>query len=156
MERNEGSNNFIIIVGEGSEFNRIKKWINDNNPENLLLLEHLNRDDYLALISGCDVGLIFLNHAFTVPNIPSRLLSYLEVKLPILAATDLSTDLKEIIEESGMGYWCESNDAKQLVDLMNNFKDSNIRKTMGENGYRYLINNYLVERSYNAIMQHFS
>ena len=57
------------------------------------------REEYDNLVQICDVGLIFLNARFTIPNFPSRLLSYTEIGKPVLAATDENTDIGKIIEE---------------------------------------------------------
>jgi hypothetical protein len=34
----------------------------------------------------------------------------MEYSMPVIAATDVNTDVKDIITENGMGYWCESTD----------------------------------------------
>ena len=99
------------------------------------------------------MGMIFLDHRFTIPNYPSRLLSYLEYKMPVVCATDVNTDIGKIAEENGYGYWCESvkpEDFTALVDMVL----ATDRKTMGERGYEFLKKNYLVEHTYNAIMRH--
>jgi hypothetical protein len=44
--------------------------------------------------------MIFLDSRFTIPNFPSRLLSYMENKLPIIAATDINSDIGKVIEEN--------------------------------------------------------
>ena len=44
------------------------------------------KEDYELMISACDVGLIFLDHRFTIPNFPSRLLAYMQAGLPVLQA----------------------------------------------------------------------
>ena len=37
----------------------------------------MNKEEYMKVMAACDVGLIFLDHRFTIPNFPSRLLSYI-------------------------------------------------------------------------------
>ena len=97
--------------------------------------------------------MIFLDHRFTIPNYPSRLLSYLENKMPIICATDVNTDIGRIAEENGYGYWCESVKPEDFTKLVDKMLKSD-RKAMGEKGYEFLKNNYLVEHTYNAIMRH--
>ena len=55
------------------------------------------------MVAACDVGLIFLDHRFTIPNFPSRLLSYMQAKLPVLAATDQIQILVNVIFQGGFG-----------------------------------------------------
>ena len=116
-------------------------------------MEGLPKAEYDELVRACDVGLIVLDHRFTIPNFPSRLLSYLENKMPVLCATDPNTDMERIAEENGFGYWCESNSVEAFTTILNKMIGAD-RKTMGENGYAFLKANYTVENTYNAIMKH--
>jgi len=83
----------FLIVGAGTEFSRLQTYFNDAIPKHARLIAQLQKLEYEALCASCDVGLIFLDHRFTVPNFPSRLLSYMDAAMPVLAATDRSTDL---------------------------------------------------------------
>ena len=121
---------------------------------NVKLMLRLPKEDYNMLVRYCDVGLIFLDHRFTIPNYPSRLLSYLENKMPVICATDVNTDIGKIAEENGYGYWCESVKHEDFTALVDKMLASD-RKAMGEKGYEFLKENYLVEHTYNKIMSHF-
>lgn len=146
---------FIVIIGQGSHYDVLERWFKENKPKHSMLLNYLPREQYNILVSVCDVGLIFLDHRFTIPNFPSRLLSYMQAKIPVLAATDPNTDVGRVIEEGKFGYWCESNDSDSFISLMNNYLDTEARKQMGENGYKYLCNEYSSQKVYNIIMNHF-
>lgn len=143
----------FVIAGDGTEFTRILNWLANNNPRNISLFKRLPKADYEMLARNCDVGLIFLDYRFTIPNYPSRLLSYLAAKMPIITATDLNTDIGSIAEENGYGFWCESNDVKAFVNCFDKILASN-RKVMGEAGYYFLLENYLVNNTYKTIMSH--
>ena len=108
----------------------------------------------MKVMAACDVGLIFLDHRFTIPNFPSRLLSYMEGKMPVLAATDTSTDIGQVIEAGRFGYWCESNDVQAFVDLMDRFSDKSERELMGSNAFNYLKTHYDVAQAYETIIAH--
>lgn len=159
----------FLVVGKGTEYGKLKAWYDsrianaDNqqlriaNPQQLLnvtLMERLPKEDYDMLVRSCDVGLIFLDHRFTIPNYPSRLLSYLEYKIPVICATDPNTDIGRIAEENGYGYWCESKRPEDFTALVDKMLASD-RKAMGERGYEFLKKNYTVQNTYDAIMQHF-
>ena len=143
----------FVIVGDGTEFAKILNWLANNNPRNVSLFKRLPKDDYEKLAQNCDVGLIFLDHRFTIPNYPSRLLSYLAAKMPVIAATDPNTDIGKIAEENGYGYWCESNDVAAFSRCLDKMLLSN-RKAMGEAGFRFLVANYQVQNTYEAIVAH--
>lgn len=146
---------YFVVVGTGTEYARLKAWydLNLNDNLNVKVMEGLPKADYDLLVRSCDVGMIFLDHRFTIPNYPSRLLSYLENKMPVLCATDVNTDIGKIAEENGYGYWCESVKPEDFTALVDKMLASEM-KAMGERGYEFLKKNYLVENTYNAIMKH--
>ena len=76
--------------------------------------------------------------------------------MPVIAARDVNTDVKDVITENGMGYWSESTDEKELKRLANKLcaeKDS--LPVMGSKARRYLEENYNVKTSYKTIVKHF-
>jgi len=146
---------FFLIVGDGTEFNKIENWISLNRPGNCKLLRRLPKLDYDALVRACDVGVLCLDHRFTIPNFPSRMLSYMEFKMPIIAATDPCTDVGRIAEDNGYGYWCESNSVEAFTALVDKMISSDI-PAMGQKAYDYMHKEYAVERNYSTIMAHFS
>ena len=104
IKKNENVDVFFLIVGNGTEFSSIQKWFNNEQPRNAKLIQSLPKTDYDMLLAACDIGLIFLHKDFRIPNFPSRLLSYLEMKMPVIAATDLNSDIGRVIEEGECGF----------------------------------------------------
>lgn len=156
IKNNENSTeNFILIIGSGTEYEKIDNYISSHDITNTMLINYLPRKEYNMFLNIADVGLIFLDYRFTIPNFPSRLLAYLQNKLPILAATDENSDLKDAIEDGKFGFWVPSNDDLAFMNAMEKFSDLNNNKILGDNGYRYLKENYDVEVTYNTIMRHF-
>jgi glycosyltransferase involved in cell wall biosynthesis len=144
---------FFLIVGSGTEYNRVAKWFQNFNPKNALLLAGLPKHDYDLLLNACDVGLIFLHKDFTIPNFPSRLLSYLEMKMPIIAATDLNSDIGDVIENNGCGFKVASEDLTKMLHCVDALIENNAYFCqMQENAWQLLQNEYLVERSFNLII----
>lgn len=152
---------FFVIVGNGTELPKLQAWYgcqqNDEDRKlNVKLIEGLPKEEYDQLVRACDVGLIFLDHRFTIPNYPSRILSYLENKMPVICATDVNTDIGKIAEQNGYGYWCESVRPIDFTVLVERFLAEPERiQRMGERGYEFLKKNYSVENTYQAIMSHF-
>ena len=101
---------YFLIVGDGTEYGKIEDYVNSDRPANVKLMKRLPKEDYDKMVAACDVGMIFLDHRFTIPNFPSRLLSYMQAKIPVLAVTDPNTDIGRVIVEGGFGWWCESID----------------------------------------------
>lgn len=147
---------YFVVIGNGTEYGKLESWFKINGSGSCVkLMQRLPKEDYDMLVKYCDVGLIFLDHRFTIPNYPSRLLSYLENKMPVICATDVNTDIGRIAEENGYGYWCESVKPEDFTVLVDKMLASD-RNAMGEKGYEFLKENYLVEHTYNAIIKHFN
>lgn len=145
---------YFLIVGNGTEYGKLKEWFDSSKAKSVSLYQRLPKSDYDKLVQCCDVGLIFLDHRFTIPNFPSRLLSYLEYKMPVLCATDPNTDMGRIAEKNGFGYWCESNSVEAFDSMLDRIINSKMSE-MGEAGFKYLSNNFLVDNTYGAIIKHF-
>lgn len=145
---------YFVIVGSGTHYGLISEWYSKNQNHNVKLMQALPKSEYDTLVRTCDVGMIFLDHRFTIPNYPSRLLSYLEYKMPVICATDVNTDIGKIAEENGYGFWCESVKPEDFTVLVDKVLASDM-KAMGEYGYGFLKQNYLVENTYDAIISHF-
>lgn len=145
----------FVIVGNGTEFKKINNWYQHHLEKNVTLLHGLPKNEYDQLVRACDVGLIFLDHRFTIPNYPSRLLTYLEYKMPVLCATDPNTDIGRIAEDNGYGFWCESNNVKAFTSLVDKYTfHPDIIPIMGQKGYDFLCNNYLTRHTYQSIIKH--
>lgn len=145
-ENEKRANSFIMIVGGGTEFHRLQNWFNESKPKNAMLKSSLPKAEYDNLIKIADIGLIFLDHRFTIPNYPSRLLSYLENAIPVMIASDPNTDIGCIAEKEGYGLWCESVAVDlfffKLDYLINN---ESLRKNMGQTGREYFEKNLNVK-----------
>lgn len=142
---------YFLIVGDGTEFKRMQDWFDIHQPNNAKLLQRLPKEDYDVLLASCDIGLIFLHKDFLIPNFPSRLLSYLEMKMPIIAATDVNTDIGDIIELNNCGYKVISGEQDQMQQKIDEILNDNLEE-MGNDGYTLLKKEYVVDKSYELIL----
>lgn len=143
----------FVIVGNGVDYSLLETWYKNINPKAVSVFKSIPKEDYDKLADACDVGMIFLDHRFSIPNYPSRLLPYLMNKKPIIAATDKNCDIGEIAVKNGYGYYCESDNVSAFTFIVDDMMRSDMKK-MGEKGYQFFLNNYTVNHTYNAIMKH--
>ena len=146
----ENENIYFLIVGDGTEYKQLEDFVTNEKTGNVKLMKRLPKDDYDKMIAACDVGLIFLDHRFTIPNFPSRILAYMQAALPVLAATDTSTDIGKVITDGEFGFWCESNDISGFSEIIKKIDTSDLLK-LGENGRKYLEKYYTAENAYAII-----
>ena len=125
-------------------------FIQSESPSNVRLMQRLPKDDYDQLVAASDVGLIFLDHRFTIPNFPSRMLNYMQARLPVLACTDSNTDIGKVIQDGEFGWWCESDDVDGFGNSLELISEANLTEA-GENGFEYLKVHYSVECCYKTI-----
>lgn len=141
---------FFLIVGDGTEYGLLEDYVRKSHQKNLKLMQRLPKEDYDAMVAACDVGMIFLDHRFTIPNFPSRLLGYMQAKIPVLAVTDPNTDIGKVIVDGGFGWWCESNNSNFFVDKVNTILNGAIVSTKQE--FVFLKNQYHSRRSLSIII----
>ena len=145
---------FFLIVGDGTEYSKIEKYLGETKQENVRLMKRLPREDYDTLVGACDVGMLFLDHRFTIPNYPSRIISYMQAKIPVLAVTDPNTDIGKDIVGGEFGWWCESNNQADFRETVVKILQDDTRK-MGNNGFEYLKAHFAIEQSYDTIMNRY-
>lgn len=143
----------FVIVGDGTEYPKLEAFVNECRPKAVSVFQRLPKEDYDRLAEACDVGLIFLDYRFTIPNYPSRLLPYLMTRKPIIACTDPNCDTGTLAEENGYGFYCPSNSVETFVKNIDSMLTSDI-KQMGENGYQFFLDNYTTEHTFKAIVKH--
>lgn len=144
----------ILIIGNGSEYRLLNDYYQSGEQRNFILKASLPKEDYDTLVAACDVGLIFLDHRFTIPNFPSRILGYMQAKLPVLACTDINSDIGKVISNNGFGWWCESNNTENFEKSINKVISAD-RDYMGRLAYKYLEEHYTSKNACEVILRHF-
>ena len=141
------ADSYFVIAGSGTDRYLLEEYVAEENPTHVKLFGQIQKDEYDKMIACCDVGLIFLDHRFTIPNFPSRLLSYMQAGLPVLACTDINTDIGKIVVEGGFGAWCESNDENLFLNIIEQMNGDNVEKYRNQSR-KYLLDVYNVPKVY--------
>lgn len=146
---------FFFIIGNGTEFNKINLWFESSNIENARLINQLPKNEFDKIAQYCDSGLILLDRRFTIPNFPSRLLTYLENKMAVWAATDLNTDIGKVVAHNDFGFWAPNGDLSNFVlEVEKELNNRNLNTERGKRGFTFIKENYSVLNSYNSIIKH--
>ena len=147
----------FLLVGRGTERRRLAEAIAALGLTNVTQIAHLPRPEYEALARECDIGLVCLDPRFTIPNFPSRVLSYFEIRMPVLAALDRATDFGAMLEAAQAGLWCHSGDLASFQRHLDQLaSDPQLRARMGASGRRYLESQFTSGRAYEIISRHLS
>ncbi len=145
---------FFLVVGSGTEFNKLKDYADTSKQQNFKLMNKLPKEDYDRLVAACDVGMIFLDKRFTIPNYPSRLLSYMMAGIPILACTDVNSDVGKTIVDGGFGWWCESRNPEDFSKLVKQACAADTT-AMKQNMKEYFLANFTSEKACEIILKNF-
>jgi glycosyltransferase involved in cell wall biosynthesis len=145
----------FLFVGEGSEVARLQKAIASRSITNVQILPSVAQDDYLAMVSEFDVGLISLDARLKSHNVPGKLMSYLNWGLPVLASLNPGNDLFALLESSGAGFCIRNGDDDGLFRLAFAMaSDSALRATMSCNARRLLDETFSVANAVDSIFHH--
>lgn len=143
----------FVILGKGAYLDVIKEMVREKGLTNVEFKAFLPQDQYLSFLASCDVGLIILNEKMATPNFPSKSLSYLNMRVPILAALDHTTDFGEYLVENNAGLWAYSDDIPTLKErLLSYYNSKELREQVKENGYRLFKEELTTARAYERII----
>lgn len=142
---------FFVVCGTGTELPVLQRYAQESGQKNLLVIPGLPRQEYEDFVGCCDVGLIFLDWRFTIPNFPSRLLSYMQKSMPVVACTDPVSDVGSAVQEGGFGLYCASNDVTDFVRAVDQMCGRNLEE-MGRKAAEYLKENYSVQAGADVIL----
>ena len=132
---------FFLIVGDGTEYSKLETFFASESPKNAKLMRRLPKEDYDSLVGSCDVGLVLLDHRFTIPNFPSRILSYMQARVPVMCVTDDATDVGRTAEAGGFGISCSSASVESFNQGVERMLAADC-VAMGQTCWDYLCANY--------------
>jgi len=134
-------NVIFYIIGKGTEKDKLIKLVENNKLVNVIIKDFLPRNEYIEMMQIADVGLVSLDEKFTIPNMPSKALSYFNVRIPVIALIDENTDFGTWVEnEVKAGYWVSAKDPSLLVEKIEYLiENPGQRNIIGENGYNYFV-----------------
>lgn len=144
---------FFIMCGSGTDFHKIEEY-EKSQGMNMKVFSFLEKERYAEILALSDIGLIFLDRRFTIPNIPSRMLDYMNYSLPVIALTDPNTDLQEIIQNGDFGWWAQSDDPRNLKFILDQIReDSSVIRARAKKSRKYLEENYTTPVAYRSILE---
>jgi glycosyltransferase involved in cell wall biosynthesis len=113
--RADGIDMDFVIVGDGPARAQLEEQVAADRLDHVTLTGRLPRAEYRALASECHVGLSVTSAEVSVPSFPSKIAEFLGLGLPVVAATEESTDAGDIVEGLGAGLSARSDDVDSIV-----------------------------------------
>jgi len=93
----------FLLVGSGAKKAGLKRKVEEKRLENVTLADRVPREDLPELLTAGDVALIAFVPGMAGISVPSRLYNMLAAGRPILAITDLHSEVAQVIQEENVG-----------------------------------------------------
>lgn len=144
----------FFFIGNGTEKEKLRRIVSEENIANVRIEDTIPHEDYLHVLRCASLGIITLGPPQFFANCPSKAVTYWQNRIPILSSLDRVTDFGSyFIDRSKSGLWSYYDDLETLsANFDKLYHDANLRKEMGENGYRYFMENFTVDKTYHSIM----
>jgi len=148
---------YVLLVGDGHEVPRLSAEISRRRLGNIAIHPSVPEDEYFRLLADMDVGLISLDPRLTNNNFPAKLLGYLALGKPVLAALNPGHELFDLLAKSDTGLAAVASDEGTFFEharrLLN---DPAAVRRMGENGPRLLASRFSAAAAARQIAAHFT
>ncbi|MDW7998831.1 MAG: glycosyltransferase family 4 protein [Thermodesulfovibrio sp.] len=146
----------FLFVGDGMERSKLEDLVRDKRLKNVLFKPFVSKEEYPYLVKDCDVGLVSLTNKNKTPVVPGKILGYMAAKIPVLAFLNKESDGHNIIKDANCGLSCIHGDIKEAELLLRElYKNKNELPVYGENGYKYVVNNFDREICIQRIIEYF-
>ncbi|MBS1504449.1 MAG: glycosyltransferase [Bacteroidetes bacterium] len=135
----------FLVISEGIGAEILKRQINDMRLTNLMVLPYQDYKDLSMVLGSADILLSILEEDAALFSVPSKVLTYLCAKKPIVLSVTETNLSAKIVSRSNAGFCATPNNINSLVDKINILiTDEELRKSMGENGRGYAERNFNV------------
>lgn len=144
-------NIIFIIAGNGQYFEKINAKASLMN--NVLLPGWLDQIEVTTLLEKSHVGICPTGLGSNADFFPNKAFSYLSAGLPVLSA--FQGDLKDVINEHGIGFWYSSKDADALTaHIQKLYEDSKLYEAMSGSARRIFNRMFHADRIYEDYAKH--
>ena len=146
----------IYLIGSGNQFNDIKKVIIDKKLSNIVLMQTIERNNFLSLMTKSDIGLCSLNEKLVSNNYPLKMIGYMQLSKPVLAHINSGNEIIQMIRDNNIGLASIGSDGesfnKNLDSLITN---KAMREELGQNAFNLFNNRFSVKTAASQILNYF-
>jgi glycosyltransferase involved in cell wall biosynthesis len=123
----------FLIIGEGVKKNNLRDEINKAKI-NIKIFNYMPANKVKTIIKKSDLGIVTLINNMHKYAYPSKLLTYLQLGVPVLTTTNKNSDITKDIISGKCGFWIPKNNPIFLSNLLIKLsKDKNWREVMTSN-----------------------
>ncbi len=145
-ERLNGTDVKFIVIGSGSEKEKLQKLIYEKSIRNIRIFSQRPKNEIPAIIHSLNLFSVHCkrNDLFKTV-IPSKMFEGMIMEKPILFGVD--GESRKIIEDAKCGVFFEPENVDDLVSKINQLKSDPVGSSeMGRNGYKFVKENFNRDR----------
>ena len=136
----------FIFLGAGVKKSWLLKEITAKNLSNVTVLDPKPRNEQAVFLNACDIGLVSLVTKMWGVSMPSRTYNILAAGKPILALTEKSSELEQVISDDNVGWSVPPCKPDELLAIIEEIvQEKNLLAEMGERARRAALERYSVE-----------
>lgn len=126
----------VVIAGDGPESDSLRQLANDVGANNVSFTGQLSRERYADLLRNAHVGVAITQMDVTSPSFPSKIGDYARAGLPILVATERTSDVGSFVADHGAGLSVLATDANDVANTILEFALHHRNGRLSEMGKR--------------------
>ena len=132
----------FLLVGEGSEKERIKSLAQSRGLANVRFLDQQPREKIPSFISASNLCLVLLKKTDVFKTvIPTKMLEYMSCARPVILGVE--GQARQILEDAGAGLAIEPENAAAIAAAIIQLDHNReLAKTLGEQGRSYILQNF--------------
>jgi colanic acid biosynthesis glycosyl transferase WcaI len=137
----------IVIIAEGEAVQILRQEKENQHLENLILLSYQPAEEFAQVLGAGDVLMTILNSEAGSYSVPSKVLSYMCARRPLLLSIPAENLASRIVLENRAGLVSSPHDLNQWLNNAKSFYvDQNLREVMAENARRYAEINFNIDK----------
>ncbi|HEX6821036.1 MAG TPA: glycosyltransferase family 4 protein [Candidatus Sulfotelmatobacter sp.] len=140
--QSEDPNVLFLLIGEGSEKERIKSLAQSRGLTNVRFFDQQRREKVPSFISASDVCLVMLKKSDVFKTvIPTKMLEFMSCARPVILGVE--GQAQRILEDADAGLAIEPENAAALVAAITRFNQNReLARELGEQGRTYILQNF--------------
>jgi len=143
----------FVLVGEGSERERLQRESEARKLLNMTILEAVTQQQFFEMLCEFDIGIVLLDPHLKTHNIPGKLISYAAAGKPILADVNPHNDVIQLLHDHGAGLISANDDSTFLLNAKLLAENLQVREEIGNNARKMANKLFSVRTTANQILK---
>lgn len=151
LDREAGSRFHFVFLGTGVKRKLIERFIADEEPANVTLLDPRPREEQAVFLNACDAGIVSLVSKMKGVSMPSRTYNILAAGKPIVAITEEGSEVDLVTKDDNVGVCSTPGDVTGLLNALEKLAEDPKRLlTMSDRARHAALDKYSLDTALSA------